>query len=394
MTSFSIAAWYFAHFAFVGLFIPFFPVYLDSLGMTVAQIGTVVAAGQAMRVVVPALWGWASDRVRRRIPLIRGSALLSILVFATYFSSSTYGGMLLVTAMLYAAWSGAHPLVEALTFAHVRDTPARYGRIRLWGSLGFVVAVLGGGWLLDGRPINLLMWLTLGCLVLVLVAALMMREDGGLAHGQHDSLVADAPHPALRIDRAVAATLLAAGLMAIAHGPLYAFLSLHLDQAGYSRTTIGWLWALGVFAEIAVFIWQARWARRWSVRTVLLLCFALATVRFGLIALGVQVLWVVLLAQVLHGATFGAHHVATASALSQWFPAHMQGRIQALYGSLSFGAGGMLGAYLGGLSWQSWGAGVTYGLAALCSLLGFLVVQLGLPIDREMRSGEPGSASR
>ncbi|MBK6638384.1 MAG: MFS transporter [Rhodocyclaceae bacterium] len=383
MTSFPISAWYFAHFAFVGLFIPFFPVYLDSLGMTVVQIGSVVAAGQAMRVVVPALWGWASDRVRRRIPLICGSALLSILVFTAYFSSSSYVEVLIVTGMLYAAWSGAHPLVEALTFAHVRDAPARYGRIRLWGSIGFVVAVLGGGWLLDGRPISLLLWLTLACLVLVLVAALLMREESRAESVQPARASAEAPNQRLRIDRAVTATLLAAGLMAIAHGPLYAFLSLHLEQAGYSRTAIGWLWALGVFAEIAVFIWQGQWARRWSVRAVLMLCFVLATVRFGLIASGVQVLWLLLLAQILHGASFGAHHVATASALSQWFPAHMQGRIQALYGSISFGAGGMLGAYLGGLSWQAWGASVTYWLAALCAMLGFWVVQLGIPPTRE-----------
>ena len=154
--------------------------------------------------------------------------------------------------MLYAAWSGAHPLVEALTFAHVRDAPARYGRIRLWGSIGFVVAVLGGGWLLDGRPISLLLWLTLACLVLVLVAALLMREESRAESVQPARASAEAPNQRLRIDRAVTATLLAAGLMAIAHGPLYAFLSLHLEQAGYSRTAIGWLWALGVFAEIAV----------------------------------------------------------------------------------------------------------------------------------------------
>lgn len=384
--TYSIAAWYFAHFAFVGLFVPFFPLYLDDKGLAVAQIGAVVAAGQAMRVVVPALWGWASDRAQRRVPLIQGSALLSIVVFFGYGQAAGFSPLLIVTAMLYAAWSGAHPLVEALTFAHVRNHPAHYGRIRLWGSIGFVVAVLGGGWFLDGRPIDLLMGLVLVCLSLVLVAALTMKEppSSPLAHAP----VTNDASP-LRVSRAAASVLIAAGLMAVAHGPLYAFLSIHLGAAGFSRTAIGWLWALGVFAEIAVFLWQPHWAKRWSVRTVLAWCFGLAVVRFFVLAEWADVLWCVLVAQVLHGATFGAHHVATASALNQWFPARMQGRVQALYGSLSFGAGGMLGAYLGGIVWQFHGATPTYLLAAGCALAGWGVVMWGVP-RREVASGRVG----
>lgn len=378
--TYSIAAWYFAHFAFVGLFVPFFPLYLDDKGLGVAQIGAVVAAGQAMRVVVPTLWGWASDQSQRRIPLVQGSAVLSILVFFGYFQAQGFLPLLLVTAMLYAAWSGAHPLVEALTFSHVRATPVTYGRIRLWGSVGFVAAVLGGGWWLDGRSIDVLMVLVLGCLVMVLVTALTMREPdrAGSASAQHGDVDVSP-----QLGRAAASVLAAAVLMAVAHGPLYAFLSLHLGEAGYSRTAIGWLWALGVVAEIAVFVWQPQWAKRWGVRTVLAWCFFLAVVRFVLLAGYVDVLWWILIAQLLHGATFGAHHVATASALSQWFPARMQGRVQALYGSMSFGAGGMLGAYLGGLTWQTLGAAPTYLLAAVCALAGWGVILWGLPHNRE-----------
>jgi MFS transporter, PPP family, 3-phenylpropionic acid transporter len=374
----SIAAWYFAHFAFVGLFVPFFPLYLDDKGLSVAQIGAVVAAGQAMRVLVPALWGWASDRSARRVPLVRGSAALSIVVFFAYFQVQGFWPLLIVTAMLYAAWSGAHPLVEALTFAQVRNAPARYGRIRLWGSVGFVVAVLGGGWWLDGRVIDVLMGLVLATLVFVLLAALTMRDVVAESSEPVRYRVTAAKADPL-LSRAAMAVLLAAALMSIAHGPLYAFLSLHLGAAGFSRSEIGWLWALGVFAEIAVFIWQGAWMRRWRVRTILATCFMLTVLRFVLLADYTQVLWLVIVAQILHGASFGVHHVATASALNQWFPAHMQGRVQALYGSLSFGAGGMLGAYLGGLVWQGWGAGPTYWLAAVCALLGAVVVLAGIP---------------
>lgn len=389
----SIAAWYFAYFAFVGLFVPFFPVYLKDVGLTVTQIGSVVAAGQAMRIAIPALWGWASDRVGRRVPLIRGSAWLSVAMFLAYFQTDSYLGLTLVTGLLYAAWSGAHPLVEAVTFAYLASASTHYGRIRLWGSVGFVVAVLGGGWWLDGRAIAQLLWLALGSLLLVLLVARCLREPQSLT----DSAATSSPltpavatsSPSLRkenasaeggsLNRQALAVLLAAALMSIAHGPLYAFLSLYLEQLGYSRSAIGWLWALGVSAEIAVFLWQPLWARRWSSRQVLFACFVLAALRFYLLADYAALLGMVLAAQLLHGATFGAHHVATVSALNQWFPARMQGRIQALYGSFSFGAGGMLGAWLGGWLWQAYGASVTFLFAAACSLGGLLAIRLGLP---------------
>jgi PPP family 3-phenylpropionic acid transporter len=177
----------------------------------------------------------------------------------------------------------------------------------------------------------------------------------------------------------VLALLVAGFFMAAAHGPLYVFYSIHLVDHGYSKSLTGLLWSLGVLAEIGVFLMMPRLSRWFSLKAILLASFALAVIRFLMIGWWIDVLLLVLLAQLFHGASFGSHHAATVAALNQWFAPAQQGRIQAIYGSFSFGAGGMVGALLAGQMWQSEGAGLTYSMASAFALLGLLVVWRGLP---------------
>jgi MFS transporter, PPP family, 3-phenylpropionic acid transporter len=157
----SLAAWYFAYFAFIGSFLPYFSLYLESVGRSPAEIGILMSIGQVVRVLVPALWGWLSDRSGKRTPIIRWSAVLSVLGFSAYFVADTFPALLLATLLLHLFWTGALPLVEALTFQHLHDVPERYGRIRLWGSLGFIASVSGVGALLDVVSIGSLLWIGL-----------------------------------------------------------------------------------------------------------------------------------------------------------------------------------------------------------------------------------------
>jgi PPP family 3-phenylpropionic acid transporter len=133
-----------------------------------------------------------------------------------------------------------------------------------------------------------------------------------------------------------------------------------------------------VIAEILVFMVMPRLMRAWSLRAILAGGFALAVLRFLLIGWFPDVLALLLLAQVLHGATFGAYHAAAVAALNRWFPARQQARVQALYGSISFGAGGMVGGLVAGQAWESIGPALTYSLGSLFALVGLVAVWRGM----------------
>jgi len=368
-----LANWYFFYFAFVGAFAPYFALYLQDIGQNAWEIGVLMSVPQVMRLVAPNLWGWLADRLGRRALIVRIAALFSAAGFLVFFFTHDYGPMLVAMALVWFFWSAALPLVEAMTLDRLAGRTERYGRIRLWGSVGFIVSVLGLGALLDHLPIAAVLWFCFLTLACVLASALSLPETKVGAGGTAPPLGALLRRPA------VVALLAACFLMSVAHGPLYVFLSIHLVDLGYGKTAVGLYWSLGVLAEILVFLAMPRLLRHMSLRAILLASFWLAALRFLLIGwlAGSPVL--LFFAQLLHGATFGAYHAATVAVLTHWFAPHQQARMQGLYGSLSFGAGGMVGGLASGGLWDGFGAGPTYSLAALCGLLGAWLVWRWLP---------------
>jgi len=364
-----LSGYYFFYFAFIGAFSPYFGLYLQSLNFSAWDIGLLMSQMQLMRLFGPNLWGWLADRFGRRLVIIRLAALAGLAGFTAFFWLDKLGGMLVAMAVIAFFWSAALPLVETLTFDHLREERGRYSRIRLWGSIGFIVAVLGTGAVLDVLPLNGLLWVCWGILAGILVLAVVLTDATTAPH-PHDSLpVGDI----LRQPR-VRALLAACFAMSAAHGALYVFLSIHLASLGYSKAEVGGLWSLGVLAEIVVFMLMTKLNRRYSLRVLLLASFAAAILRFLLIGWGAESLAVMVLAQLMHGLTFGAYHASAIAAINLWFPGRAQGRGQALYSSISFGAGGLLGGLLSGWTWDGIGAGWTYTLASLFAVGGFWLV--------------------
>lgn len=368
-----LSAWYFFYFAFIGAFSPYFALYLQSLGLSAWNISVLLSLMQVMRLVAPNLWSWLAERFGSKTPIVRSAAALCLLGFASFFLTTGFAGMFLGMTFLAFFWSASLPLVEALTLEHLRQQPERYGRIRLWGSVGFIAAVLGIGALLDALPLGSLLWVCMILLAGSFVCSLALSDPSS-----DRSTKLSSPLGVTLRQPQVVALLVACFLMSAAHGPLYVFYSIHLVDHGYGKTLVGGLWALGVVAEILVFLLMPRLLRRYSLRSILLVSFACAVLRFLMIGWGVEFLAILLLAQLLHGATFGAYHAAAVAALHRWFPAPQQARAQALYGSVSFGAGGMLGGLLSGQTWEVLGAGWTYSLGALFALVGLLLVWYGM----------------
>lgn len=364
-----LSGYYFFYFAFIGAFSPYFGLYLQSLNFSAWDIGLLMSQMQLMRMFGPNLWGWLADRYGHRMRIVRLAGVIALVGFSAFFWLDRLPGMLLAMALLAFFWSAALPLVEMLTFDHLREERSRYSRIRLWGSVGFIVTVMGTGALLDQVAPSGVLWVCWGVLLGILACALALPE----APVQPPQREAPPIVAILRQPR-VAALMAACFAMSAAHGAFYVFYSIHLAGNGYSRTEVGLLWSLGVLAEIGVFLVMGRLARRYSLRAILLTCFAAAVLRFLLMGWGVASAGAMVFVQLLHGLTFGAYHASAIAAVHAWFPGRAQGRGQALYSSLSFGAGGLLGALISGQTWDDWGAGWTFTLAALFGLLGFLLV--------------------
>jgi len=180
----------------------------------------------------------------------------------------------------------------------------------------------------------------------------------------------------------VLALLFACFLMSVAHGPYYTFFSIYLVDHGYAKSAVGMLWALGVICEIGVFFLMPWLTRYYTLPQILLVSFACAVLRFLLIGWGVDSLWMLLFAQVLHAATFGSFHAAAVALVHQYFQGRHQSQGQALFGSLTYGAGGMLGGLASGPIWQHYGASVLYTCSAGMALLGLLLMGWKLSMPR------------
>jgi PPP family 3-phenylpropionic acid transporter len=235
--------------------------------------------------------------------------------------------------------------------------------------VGFIIAVLALGAMLDQVGVDALLWLTLPLLLSMLVCAFLLPAPArDAAPVARESL-----WPVLRRPE-VWALLLSCFLMAVAHGPLYTFYSIYLADQGYGKSTIGMLWSIGVLAEIVVFLLMPRLVRHWAFSGILGASYVCAVVRFALIGWAVDSFALMVVAQILHAATFGAHHAAAVGLINAWFRGGRQVGGQALYLSLSFGAGGMVGGLAAGVLWERAGPAMTFGLAAACAFAGFLLI--------------------
>lgn len=367
-----LSAYYFFYFAFIGAFSPFFTLYLQSVALSATDIAILMSLMQVMRVVAPNAWGWLAERLGVRLPIIRLSAVASLGGFAIFFFTTRFDGLFVAMALMAFFWSAALPLVESLTFAHLARETTRYGSIRVWGSVGFIVAVLGIGYLLDFLPLDSILWATALVLAGIVLCALALPEaTRPPEHRESVGMIETLRRPEVQ------ALFGACFFMSAAHGALYVFYSIYLVDHGYGKSVVGWMWTLGVLAEIAVFMLMPRLMRMASTRGILIFAFWCAAVRFVLIGWGVESMPALVLAQLLHGATFGAYHAAAIATVNLWFPGRLQSHGQALYGSISFGAGGMLGGLLSGIAWESIGPAWTYTLGSVFALVGLAWLRTG-----------------
>ncbi|WP_054285980.1 MFS transporter [Gulbenkiania mobilis] len=366
------AGFYFWYFAFVGLFSPFWGLYLEALHFTPWQISVLIALSTVARILAPGLWGWLADRTGRRRPIVLLTSVLSAVAFAVLAPGQSFWWIFVTLAVAQFFWAAALPLVEASTAHLTRDTPGRYSRVRVWGSVGFVAFSVAGGYLLDLLSLAALPWMIVAVLAALAVAASRVPEVS-VPRRQAAGSVWDT----LRQPK-VLALFACCFLMAFAHGPYYTFYSIGLKAVGYGKELTGWLWSVGVLSEIGIFLLMPRIMARCSLERLMVVSLVAAVLRFGLIAFCLSVPWLAVTAQALHAFTFGLHHAVSVGLIHRFFAEPHHARAQGLYIVASFGLGGTSGGLLGGVLWPEGGLVATFTLAAGAALIGVAVGWLGL----------------
>lgn len=364
-----IAGFYFFYFSFVGMFSPYWSLYLKSIHFDAIQIAILMSVQPITRMLAPALWGWLADHTGKRLLVVQGAALCAALSYMGVFFTTDFYPLLFVIALMGFFWSASMPLVEATTLTYLGKNSSHYGRIRSWGSVGFIVSVLGLGYAFDYIAIAWLLWAGAAIKLGILFFSRQIPPTEIVAHHTDSQ-----PIMRLVMRPQVLALFVACFLMAVAHGPYYTFYSIYLVEHGYAKSAVGWLWALGVICEIAVFFAMPWLLRRVSLPQILMVSFACAVLRFLIIGWCADSLALMLFAQVLHAATFGAFHAAAVALVHHYFQGRHQSKGQALFGSVTYGAGGMLGGLASGPIWQHWGASVLFSMSAAAAFLGLLIM--------------------
>ncbi|MDX8392342.1 MAG: MFS transporter [Mariprofundaceae bacterium] len=362
-----IRAFYAAYFAAMGIVLPFFPVYLAGRGLDVAMIGIFTGLLSVAKVLAPPIAGRALDRSRDPGWFILFASLAAA-ALAMLFPWATTNWMLALLVLAFGClWAAVLPLTDGLSIAVSEAALMDYGRLRVWGSIGFVAAsLLGGLWLAESHAAHLPYWLA----GLMLIAALSAR-----GFPEHDGNTQDAIKHVDTGKHALVWLLLVGFLMQASHGAYYGFFSLYLLQSGYAGWQIGAFWVLGVVAEIIVMWRFSRQVASIAPAWMLSFCLLLAALRWFGIALTTDILWLMLL-QLLHAASFAAFHINAVTWVQRFAPAHRRASAQGWYSATGFGLGSALGIM--GCGWIATRNGgiadfpSAFGVCAIIALFGLL----------------------
>ena len=341
--SFRFAGYYGAVFLALGVYLPFWPVWLAGRGLGPAEIGLLLALTSWVKVVsVPPIARLAdrTGRPKGAIVLLSAASLAS---FAAFLMAQQFWAILAVQLLTALAFHGLIPLAESHTMRAVGAAEIDYGRVRLWGSIAFILGALGAGELLARHDPDLLLWLILAALAATLVASL------GLPGRRGPDLEAGA-RPRLRIllrDRSFLLFLAGAALLQASHAVYYGFSALTWRAAGLGAAAVGWLWAEGVLAEIVFFAAGGALLRRFGPTGLLAMAGLAGVVRWTVLA-ETTALPALVMVQLLHALTFGATHLGAVHFIAGRAPAGLAATAQGLYAALSGGLAMGLASLLAG----------------------------------------------
>ncbi len=360
----AISAFYFFYFSILGALVPYWGLYLKDQGYNALQIGELIAIISLTKIVSPMLWSWMSDRLGQTMRIVRYSSFISLIFFAFVFVSNSYWSMAWTILAFSFFWNATLPQFEANTVDYLgTDNVKQYSRMRIWGSLGFILMVSLIGYLSDQFSIQLLPIFIVILFALLWLVSLKVNDAKVLKKVQSSK-----GFWAIVKQKQVLIIMAIILLIQISHGVYYSFFSIYLAEHGYNDTVIGLLWGFAVMCEVFVFLVLHKFVDKIGMHALLGISLVLTSIRWVLIAFFIDYTYVVLIAQSLHAASFGVFHVLVVYIISAYFSPNHKSLGQALYISVGFGVGGALGSYLAGLKWDSWGGETVFLVFSLFSI--------------------------
>lgn len=363
-----LSGFYLFYFASLGVLVPYWSLYLKSEGYSSLAIGSLIAILPATKLIAPYIWGWLADHTRRSMLIIRVASVLSLLSFSLVFVDTQLWWLASVMLLFSFFWNATLPQFEAMTLNHLGDDTHRYSMIRLWGSLGFILVVVLMGDLLEHFDTGVIPVVVLITFAGIMLLSFTVPEKLNTPHTDHSPIWHVIKQPR------VMAFLIITFLMLCSHGPYYTFYTIYLQAHGYSPHMIGILWAVGVLAEVIIFLLMHRLLPGYGQRNLLLLTLALTTLRWLMIGFFVDDLVILFLAQLIHAFSFGVFHSVGIALVHEYFTGSHQGRGQALYSSVGYGAGVAVGSLISGMVWDQYGAAALFTFGSGCTLLAMSIV--------------------
>ncbi len=358
------AIFYFCYYAALGAYTPYIGRWVDALGHGGYVVGGMLGIWYGSRIVGPPLWSVLVQRSARPGHWFVAGSALTQLCFAGFTLTTTTLQLFTVMALFGLFYNAVMPQFEAMTLVALGTRSADYGRIRLWGSVGFLVVAASYGWLLDFWGSEHFPLITLPLFGLMVFAAWPHRND---APPEYQTQIGDSGH--LWNRPGVRRFLLVALLMQTGFGAFYVFYTLHLQRHGHSGTAIGALWALGVAIEIAMF-WQVpRLIERFGAPRLMSICIGATVLRWIVTAFFADSLVLMAAAQLLHALGFAVFHACCMRQMTEFFPGRRAAAGQSLLYGFSSGLGGVLGALLAATMWElNGGQGAFLASAAVAAI--------------------------
>lgn len=362
-TALVVAAQYFTYFGVLGIYLPFFNLYCYHLGFNGAQIGLISGIRSVALVVFPLVWGIVADRYRRRRAIYLVCTITSTLVWTLLLFTRDFPVMLAVIAAYGIFYAPIISFLEAIALDTLGDGKGRYGHLRAWGSVSFILVVLLMGHLMERFSVSLVVPLILAGSVIHGALAFFIRP------GMTDPRTTRFGDAFGLLSWQTTLFLIAGFLMLFSHGTYYGFFSIHLEELGLGKPFIGIAWAVAVLAEIVVMVNSQRIFSRFSLESVLITAFVAAALRWAVLgATGHP--GVILASQTLHAMSYAAFHMASILYIDRQASGSAKTLGQAINNSLSYGLGLMAGFLVNGALYDRWGADGLFRMSAAAAVLG------------------------
>ena len=354
---------YFLYYAAAATLLPFLTIYYQDLGLTGTQIGFLAGLPPLLSLVSAPVWGVVSDTFKRRKPSLL-IAISGALLLALVLSAVRAFVWLIPAVMLFSFFfSPIMPLVDTTTISLLGRQKERYGRLRLWGAVGWGLAAPIVGWLIERDSASWSFWAYAALMGLGLLIALRVPETGRADAAPKTNRQISLASPRWLLFLSIAF----AGGVSLSMISNYLFL--FLRQLGADELSLGLTLTVATLSELPVLFFSNRLLRRWNERQLIgaaLLFFAVRAFAYSLIV----VPWMALLIQLLHGPTFSLMWIAGVAYADRIAPPSLEATAQGLFSGVMLGIGAAAGAFLGGVLYEHVGLVVLFRLASLLSLVG------------------------